>query len=117
MIRRSALFLACLIAGTASPVAQAPQVAAPEPLRLQDAVAEALRASPALSGGNDAMETAQIHAKLAESRFGLKIQPNLNAGAAPAGLGQRGIGIDLSKRLPFGTEIKTSVDSYSFGAG
>lgn len=116
MMRRVALILAGLLAANGSPAAQTPG-ADPPPLGLRAALAEALRASPALSGAQDALEVARIQAKLAGSRLGLKIQPNLNAGTAPADLGQRSIGVDVSKRLPFGSEFTTSLNSYSYGSG
>lgn len=117
MKRRCAVALACVIAATGIAAAQAPSVSNAPPLHLRDAVNEALRASPALSAPQDAVEVARIQAQLADSRFGFKIQPNVNAGTAPAGLGQRTLGVDLSKRLQFGSEITTSVSSSSFGSG
>ena len=113
MMRCPALVLAGLFAMSGPAAAQAVS----EPLGLRDAVAEALLASPALNGARDAIEVAHIQAKLADSRFGLKIQPTINAGTAPAGLHQRTIGVDLSKRLPFGSEVTTSLNASSYGSG
>ena len=115
-MRGVAAVLACLLAASHASAAQTP-TASPAPLRLREAILEALRSSPALSGALDSVETAKIQNRLAQSRFGLKIVPNVNAGTAPAGLGQRGFGFDLVKRLPFGAEISTSVSSMSYGTG
>ena len=112
--RLLALVLGC---STAPPAGALAQTASAAPLRLRDAIAEALRTGPALSGASEAIENARIRGKLAESRFGLKVVPNFNAGTAPASLGQRTLGVGLSKRLPFGGEITTSFDTFTFGTG
>jgi outer membrane protein TolC len=103
----------CILTISATVFAQS----AGAPLRLREAVAEALRASPALNSAADAVQNAKIQGKLASSQFDLKVVPNLNAGTAPANLGQRTIGVGVSKRLPFGSEITTSVDSFTYGSG
>lgn len=109
--------LVCVFAAGTVASGQTSGAIGPAPLRLRDAVAEALRFSPALSGAEDAVESARIQNRLAESRFGLKVVPTINTGTAPGGLGQRTIGVDVTKRLPFGSEISTSVNSLTYGTG
>ncbi|MCC7416373.1 MAG: TolC family protein [Acidobacteria bacterium] len=111
LVRCSALLPAFALA--AGPAA----AQALEPLGLRQALSEALQASPALAGARDAVDMALIQERLADSRFAVKIQPTINAATAPSGLGQRVIGIDVARRLPFGSEITTSLNSTSIGTG
>src|SRR5262249_36201272 len=114
MAGRTNGLMVCFVFATATAVSA--QDTAPV-LRLRDAVAEALRASPTLGSAEDRIESARIQRRLAESRFGVRIMPNINAGTAPGDLGQRAFGVDISKRTRFGTELTTSVNSLSYGTG
>lgn len=113
MPRMRAFVVCVLVAGSLDLAAQTAEA----PLRLRDVIAEALRMSPALSPAADGVDAARIQRRLAESRFGLKVIPTLNAGTAPADLGSRSFGVDVSKRTAFGTEITTSVNSLTYGSG
>lgn len=86
-------------------------------LRLRQAIAEALTASPLLRTAADQTETAEIRRRLAASRFALKISPTFSTGADPSISGQRSVGFGASRRLPTGTELQATTNSYTYSYG
>lgn len=71
-------------AGWAQDAARAPT--ATPPLRLREAIAESLAASPRLRPVSEQLETAAIQQALAASRFGLKVTPQVTTGRDPYAL-------------------------------
>ena len=84
---------------------------------LRAAIAEALTSSPRLSAPEDAMTLAQIHQRQQAARFATKLVPTLDAGTNPGGFDQRTIGLGVSRKLPFGTDVQASVTSIQYGTG
>lgn len=93
----------------------APAGAQPAPLTLPQAVAEALRASPALRAPDDSRTVAGIRQRQSSSAFGLKLTPTFQTGTDPAGLNARSMGVSLSKRLPTGTAFTVNATTFEFG--
>jgi outer membrane protein TolC len=79
------------------------------PLTLREAVGEALRSSPALGASLDGRQFAGIREEQAASAFGLQVVPTLRAGSTVTGAPELGFGVDVTKRLPFGTELRATV--------
>jgi len=118
--RPAALALAGLLLATAPGAAgQAddPARTAAGPLGLRQAIAEALRNSPALRPAADRLALADLGQRVAASRFGLKISPSLGAGLASTGPEQSSAGVQLSKRLASGTDLRFSADVQRYGTG
>jgi len=116
----AALALAGLLLATAPGVAgpaDDPARSVAGPLGLREAIAEALRNSPTLRPAADRVALADLGQRVAESRFGLKISPSVGAGLASMGPGQRGAGVEVSKRLTAGTDLRFSADLRRYGAG
>lgn len=86
------------------------------PLSLRAAIAEALNHGPDLRPAGDRLAVAQIQERLAASRFGLKVTPSFQNSAEAFG-SQRSVGVGVSKRLPFGTQLSATVDSMQYGTG
>ena len=84
-------------------------------LTLRQAVAEALRVSPALQPAQDAVEMAAIQEQLQQSAFGVRIAPLLQFGTLGNGARQHQAGVSLSRRLPTGTDVSVSADWLQFG--
>lgn len=105
------VILACA-AGWAAP-ARAQEAA---PLTLAGAVSEALRHSPRLPPAEDGVALAEIAERVARSAFDLKVTPALAFETGAAGLGQERVGLDVSKRLAFGTDVSVRVDSTRYGS-
>ncbi len=68
------------------------------PLRLREAIAESLAASPRLRPVSEQLESAAIQQALAASRFGLKVTPQLTTGRDPYALTQRSLGVAVSRQ-------------------
>jgi outer membrane protein TolC len=89
----------------------------PAAIGLRAAIAEALAASPRLAQGDDGLANAQIHRQQAASRFATRVAPSFTSGSDVGGLMQRNAGLNVAKRLPFGTEIQASANSLQYGEG
>ena len=73
-----------------------------------------------IAGGQSAhaseqLETAAIQQALAASRFGFKVTPQVTTGRDPYALTQRTLGVAVSRRLPFGTEVQATANTYAYG--
>jgi outer membrane protein TolC len=88
-----------------------------KPLRLADAIAEAVRNSPSLQPAADRVTLADIDERVARSNFGLKVAPTLGAGFGSFGTGQGSAGVVVSKRLTTGTELRAGADFQRYGFG
>ena len=93
----------------------APAAAQSTPLTLPQAVAEALRASPALRAPDDGRTVADIRQRQSAAAFGFKLTPTFQTGTDPAGLNARSMGVALSKRLPTGTAFQIDATTFEFG--
>jgi len=82
-----------------------------EPLRLEAAIAEALRRSPALAPALEAVDASDIRRDLAESAFDVKVLPSLQMGRDSLGFDRRGVGVDVVKRFQTGGEVRLSADA------
>ena len=114
--RWSGLFLLVLAASalTAHPIlAQSPDQPPPL-LRLADAVAEALERNPSALGARAARDQAELGRRVAASAFSLKVEPNLFNAFGQSTASNRGYGVVVSKKLPFGTEFRGSLDAAAF---
>ena len=113
--RRTALSLAFAgLAVLTAPPASAGQ--APDgPLRLDAAIAEALRHSPSLDEAADGVVRAGIAKQMADARDRLRITPSLQTGSEPGGVDRRQIGVAASRRLPTGGELRLDADSSTWG--
>lgn len=112
---RESIIVLLLSSGLAGAGEQAgPLVAAgaAQPLRLHDAIAAALRASPALRPADEAVTAAEIRLQLARSAFGVKVAPAFNSGTDPQGFARQDFGVGVSKRLPTGGDARLMVDSF-----
>lgn len=85
-----------------------------DPLRLRDAVSEALQRSPDLAPLDDAIVRAQLDQRRAEAPFGFRWTPALSGGSNPAGYSTRALGLTLTRRLATGTDVYVSGLSQSF---
>lgn len=113
MERRRAFVLTALLLGTPG----TPARAEPVPLTLRQAIAEALASSPRLRAPDDGRTLAKIRERQAAARFGIKLSPNLQTNSDPAGFGQRTLGLGVSKRLPFGTDLTFNANTVRYGEG
>jgi multidrug efflux system outer membrane protein len=87
------------------------------PLQLSEAIREALQHGPSLRSADEALATAEIRERLAESAFDIKIQPSLSAATDAGGVGHRDFGVGITKRLQTGGEARLSANpfrGYSF---
>jgi len=75
---------------------------------LAEAVQLALVGNLNLMSSVDAVQSASISEQLSRSRFGLKIMPSLARGFGPDSAFDQRYGLDLAKRLPFGTTLSAS---------
>ena len=89
----------------------------PVRLSLKRALSEALSASPRLQAPADAVALAEIRRTQASARFGTKLVPTFSSGSEPGGFEQRNLGLGVTKRLPFGTDVQASVSSLQYGTG
>ena len=92
--------------------AQARPREARAPLTLGAAVAEALSSSPALSPSNDRVDLAELDRRVTMSRFALKLTPSYGTGQDVFGGLRDQMRVDLSKRLPFGTDLSLGAGSF-----
>ena len=86
-------------------------------LTLREAIAEALKASPALQPARDAIEMAAIQERLERSHFGVQVAPSLQLGTLQSGLRQQHGAMAITRRLPSGTELMVSADWLRYGEG
>jgi outer membrane protein len=86
-------------------------------LRLADALNEALRKSPRLLPGQDAVASAEIQRTIALSRYSPKVSPIVSTETFPDGSSQQNLGISVAQLLPSGAQVKGSVDALRYGAG
>jgi outer membrane protein len=107
------LILSALLVAARTPGVRARQ----SPLTLRQAIAEALAASPVLRGPDDGRTLAAIRERQQSAAFGVKVTPTLQTGSDPSGFGQRTLGVGVAKRLPFGTDLQFTANSYQFGSG
>src|SRR5256885_2347362 len=89
-----------------APLSDAQDQAVVTPLRLREAIAEALRNSPRLRPSVDQVESAAIQRRLASSQFQPKLTPQLLGGTDPTVPGQQTLGLGVSERLMTGTEVQ-----------
>jgi len=111
------LTLVALLGLSNSSVAQAGQPPPAESLSLRAAIDEALRHSPQLLTSEDAVFSADVQRKVAQSRYRPAITPTLNTGSAPAGLAQQDVGLNVSQLLPSGAQVQVSASSLRYGSG
>ncbi len=107
-----ALLVASGLAGAGEQAGHPAGATATQPLRLRDAIAAALRNSPALRPADEAVVVADIRLQLARSAFGVKVTPAFNTGTDALGSARQDFGIGVSKRLPTGGEARLMVDSF-----
>lgn len=106
----------CAVVALASGSASA-QTASPSPLRLREAVAEALVHGADVASREDAVVSAKLQERLAAAPFGFRWTPSLSGGSNPGGFNTSVLGLTLSKRLPTGTDIYVNGTAESFGTG
>jgi outer membrane protein TolC len=80
-------------------------------LTLEEAVKLALVENLNLQSSVDVVQGAMIGENLAESRFNFKITPSYAKGFGESSLVDQGVGLEVSKLLPFGTTITGGVQS------
>jgi len=86
-------------------------------LRLEDAIAEALRNSPELGAPRDAVEQADRQHRQAAAPFGVRVLPNLSSGTSPGGYDMRTVGAAVAKQWATGTDVHVSASSIDFSGG
>ncbi len=74
-------------------------------LTLEEAVKLALVENLNLQSSVDVVQGAMIGENLAESRFNFKVTPSYERGLGESSLLDQGVGVEVSKLLPFGTTI------------
>ena len=87
------------------------------PLTFRQAVTEALSFSPTLRSPDDNRTLADIRAAQTGAQFGLKATPSFQRRTDPAGFDQRSIGLDLTRRLETGADVRVTMNSLRFGTG
>jgi outer membrane protein TolC len=80
-------------------------------LTLEEAVKLALIENLNLQSSVDVVQGAMIGENLAESRFNFKMTPSYERGFGESSLVDQGVGLEVSKLLPFGTTITGSLRS------
>jgi outer membrane protein TolC len=80
-------------------------------LTLEDAVKLALVENLNLQSSVDVVQGAAIGENLAESRFNFKLTPSYERGFGESSLLDQGVGLEVSKLLPFGTTVTGSMRS------
>ncbi|HEY7819183.1 MAG TPA: TolC family protein, partial [Vicinamibacteria bacterium] len=88
-----------------------PALSGPRVLTLEEAVKLALIENLNLQSNADALQGSIIGEGLAESRFNFKITPSYARGFGESSLVDQGLGLDVSKLLPFGTTMTAGVRS------
>lgn len=96
----------CFMIALQAPLPGPAGEASPGGLTLRAAIVEALVASPLLGRAHDGRELARIREDLAESSFRPQLTPRLRAATAATGIGNVGIGLDVTQRLRTGTELR-----------
>jgi outer membrane protein TolC len=91
-------------AALAASLAQPPSPAA-RVLTLEEAVKLALVENLNLQSSVDVVQGAMVGENLAESRFNFKVTPTYERGFGESSLLDQGVGVEVSKLLPFGTTI------------
>ncbi len=80
-------------------------------LTLEEAVELALIENLNLQSSVDVVQGAVIGENLAESRFNFKVTPSYERGFGESSLLDQGVGVEVSKLLPFGTTVTSSFRS------
>jgi outer membrane protein len=80
-------------------------------LTLEEAVKLALVENLNLQSSVDVVQGAMIGENLAESRFNFKVTPSYERGFGEQSLLDQGVGVEVSKLLPFGTTVTGSLRS------
>jgi outer membrane protein len=80
-------------------------------LTLEEAVELALIENLNLQSSVDVVQGAMIGENLAESRFNFKVTPSYERGFGESSLVDQGVGVEVSKLLPFGTTVTGSFRS------
>jgi outer membrane protein len=108
--RGAGVCLGILLSGVASAQVPVARLTASEPrtLTLAEAVQLALVGNLNLMSSVDSLTSAEVSEGLARSRFGLKVTPSFARGFGPESSFEQRYGLDVSKRLPFGTTLTTS---------
>ncbi|HEY7700172.1 MAG TPA: TolC family protein [Vicinamibacteria bacterium] len=91
--------------------APAQETASTRVLTLEEAVKLALVENLNLQSSVDVVQGAVIGENLAESRFNFKVTPSYARGFGESSLVDQGVGLEVSKLLPFGTTITGDVQS------
>ncbi len=90
--------------------------ASPRILTLEEAVKLALVENLNLQSNVDVVQGAMIGENLAESRFNFKVTPSYERGFGEQSVLDQGVGVEISKLLPFGTTITGGLRSDWAGA-
>lgn len=85
-------------------------------LTLQEVIDEALRQSPLVGSPQDAVRLAEVREEAVRAQYGVKIAPSFTGGSDPLGA-QRLLGLTVSRRLPFGTEVAARATSVDYDTG
>jgi outer membrane protein len=96
---------AVLSLGQASASKDGPAPGPARILTLEEAVKLALIENLNLQSSVDVVQGAMIGENLAESRFNFKVTPSYERGFGESSLVDQGLGVEISKLLPFGTTI------------
>ncbi len=88
----------------------------PRILSLEEAVKLALVENLNLQSSVDVVQGAMIGENLAESRFNFKVTPSYERGIGEQSVLDQGVGVEISKLLPFGTTITGGLRSDWAGA-
>ncbi len=99
------------VIGAAAWVSLAQPQSATRVLTLEEAVKLALVENLNLQSSVDVVQGAVIGENLAESRFNFKVTPSYERGFGESSLVDQGVGVEVSKLLPFGTTVTGSLRS------
>jgi outer membrane protein TolC len=100
-----------ILAGAALSYGQTPSGPSVRVLTLEEAVKLALVENLNLQSSVDLVQGASIGENLAESRFNFKVTPSYERGLGESSLIDQGVGLEVSKLLPFGTSVTGSLRS------
>ena len=90
------------------------EAAAVDGLGLHEVLAIALRMSPTLYGPGDSLARATIQETYTRSQYALQVTPYLSTGGEPYGTGAPIFGVNVSKRLPTGTEVRFTANTFAY---
>jgi outer membrane protein TolC len=114
-LQHLSLAIVAVLFASAVATAQPKQQPSPPPLTFLQAVAAALETSPALRPASDGLTIAQIQETQARAHYGFRFTPSARSLNGPLGLSEQSVGLELSRRLPIGTEFRLEGGMIGFG--